>query len=278
MRRARDVLSENSLVSAADEDAFFHQLRLPNGTYKTTAHRRLSALDQWLVAQLRQREFQMLDVAVSSGVTTLDLLDACAAAGFHASVTACDLWVNARIRRILPGVELLLDSQGHVLQVSTPAGVKGRPHDPGGSVARRALAGVFVALERFCRTEGHGSPSSDLPVRLVSRRLRDRAYVEVVEHDLFQRRPDWSAQFDLVRAANILNPDYFDDAQIAEVVRSLGTYLRIGGRLLVARTDERNETAASLFERTDFGFRLGGRYGQGSVVEAVVLAAHRMGT
>lgn len=275
MKRASEILVDRAGVSSRDEDAFFAKLRLPNGTFKTTGAGRLIALDQWLADRITQPSVQLLDVAVSSGVTTVDLIDTLEARGINASVTACDLCITAYIRQMAPGVEVLLDSQGHVLQMATPMGVKGRPHDPGGSLARSALAATFRVVEGLCRIGIAGPRSSDQHVQLVSRRLKEHAEVDVVEHDLFGARPAWEGRFDLVRAANILNRDYFDDAQLMHVARILGTYLRVGGRLLVARTDHANDTTASLFERTAEGtFTLVDRYSTGSYIEGLVLVAH----
>ncbi len=275
MKAARSILENRASVSSRDEDAFFAKLRLPNGTFKTTGAGRLAALDQWLATQLGSRDVRLLDVAVSSGVTTVDLIDALTAHGINATVTACDLCISAYIRSLAPGIEALFDANGHVLQLSTPVLVKGRPHDPRGSFARSALAASFRVLERL---NGLGQPrrrSGDRPVQLISRRLQEQGDVEVVEHDLFALRAEWAGRFDIIRAANILNRDYFDNAQLTDVLRSLSAYLAPGGMLLVARTDETSVTTATLFRRdADGRFALVDRYGGGSYIEHLVLAAH----
>jgi len=273
MKAASQILEHRSTVSGCDEDAFFAKLRLPNGTYKTTGHGRLHALDAWLAQRMPASAARLLDVAVSSGVTTVDLIETLRAHGHTPHVTACDLCITAYIRDAAPGLEVLLDSKGRVLQLSTPALVKGRPHDPQGSFARAMLAKAFRATEWFCG-DGEGLPKkTDRPVQLISRKLLAQSDVEVAEHDLFEARPEWSGRFDVIRAANILNKDYFDDTQLLHLAHQLGGYLREGGRLLVARTDEANVTTASLFTRpTDGKFALVDRYGAGSLIESLLLS------
>jgi hypothetical protein len=57
------------------EDLFFHSIELRNGTRKTTRHRRLDDLNA-LVRKLlpTQRPLEIMDVAVSSGVSTAEWL------------------------------------------------------------------------------------------------------------------------------------------------------------------------------------------------------------
>lgn len=274
MKPASQILENRAAVSIPDEDAFFAKLRLPNGTFKTTGNGRLVPVDKWLMSHLPTSDLRLLDVAVSSGITTVDLMDALQTTGHRATVTACDLCINGYIRTPSPGFELLFDSRGHVLQLCTPFGVRGRPHNPQGSLARTALASVIRAVEWKSGMQVSGPRASDRPVQLVSQRLKARKDVEIVEHDLFQVRPAWAGQFDVIRAANILNQDYFDDAQLSHLVRVLGGYLRTNGLLLVARTNDAGETVASLVRLTDSGqFELVDRYGAGSGIESLVLAA-----
>jgi hypothetical protein len=266
------VLLDDGRAGSLDEDQFFHHLRLPNGTYKTTAHGRLTALDRWLVSKLVEPDVSLLDVAVSSGVTTVELLEAMDSAGIRVNATVCDLCIHARIRHLALGLEVLIDSQGYILQVASRLGVKGRPHDPRGSVRRLGLASVFRLLEAACRVTENLPRESDIPVQLLSRRLRQRADVLVFEQDIFERREDWVGRFSVVRAANILNRDYFNESRLIQGIQNLQSYLQLGGFLLVGRTDEESETNASLLQLTPAGLVLIDRFGTGSEVELLALS------
>ncbi|MGH8574791.1 MAG: hypothetical protein ACREX8_19825, partial [Gammaproteobacteria bacterium] len=68
---------------AAIEDNFFRRLRLPGGVTKRTRRGRLAGLDALVAEHLPcGRRLELMDVAVSSGVTTLDWAASLRRAGF----------------------------------------------------------------------------------------------------------------------------------------------------------------------------------------------------
>jgi hypothetical protein len=79
---------------------------------------------------------------------------------------------------------------------------------------------------------------------------------------------------DAIRSMNIYNPGYFEPARLAEGARTVWSSLRPGGIWIVGRTWQENPPShnVSIFEKTDAGFRLARRYGDGSEIEALVLA------
>src|ERR1035438_4568778 len=69
----------NDLPECPEQDAleaqFFQRVLLPNGTFKTTASRRLDDLNDFLLPYLRQladRPLRIMDVGASSGVSTVE--------------------------------------------------------------------------------------------------------------------------------------------------------------------------------------------------------------
>jgi hypothetical protein len=272
--RARAALLSPT-VSATDEDAFFARLRLPNGTYKTTGHRRMVDVDRWLLEKLPPAPMmRVLDVAVSSGATTADLVEAFGAAHQPLQLTACDLCVRAYLRSSVIGTDLLIDPKGKVLQLATPWFVRGRPHDPAGSLARRLLASVIRAVEAGVGGETRVPADGDAEVFLVSRRLRDIKDVQILEHDLSVRHPDWSERFDFVRAANILHRDYFSDATLVAMVNHLMSYVPVGGHFLIVRTTDEGASSGTLFSvDTKKIPTVAARFAGGSDIEALVLSA-----
>jgi chemotaxis methyl-accepting protein methylase len=102
--------------------------------------------------------------------------------------------------------------------------------------------------------------------------LREYSGVHVVEHDLSVRRADWHQQFHVVRAANILHRDYFNDETLRGMLAHLQSYLIDGGLLLVARTTDDGVNTATLFrKRGGQTPELVGRFGTGSDIEALAL-------
>jgi hypothetical protein len=262
------------------ETRFFRHLRLPNGTYKTTYADRLPDVDAALCDLLAAARdggervdapVRLLDVGVSSGGTTLELIETMEQRGLASETVAVDLAIDAYLRRMFGIADLLLDPQGKVLQVVLPFGVKGRPHDPSGSAARAALQRAFELTESL--VGGAAGARRGEYVQLVSPRLLQRRDVTVVEHDLTRHNPAWVGRFDVVRGANILNLDYFDEGTLRAMLRDLTGYLRPGGLLVVVRTHDDT--------RTNHGtiFRLGedgvlapvARIGGGSEVEALAV-------
>ena len=166
---------------------------------------------------------------------------------------------------------MLSDPEGHVLQLATAVFVRGRTHDPAGSRARRLLADVFAGAERLIG--GPAGAQRGTAVQLVSPRLLRRAGVTVVAHDLTApANPSWHERFDLVRAANVINRDYFDESTLAGMLANLHTYLRPGGLLVLCRThDDTRTNHATVLRLNETGELMAvARIGNGSEVEALL--------
>lgn len=229
---ARAVLLEWQGRSAREqaelEKRFFTSLRMPNGAYKTTLDGRLADLDAECVQQLAGRKsIALLDIGVSSGVTTLELIEAVGAAGIACEAVAADLSIHARLSASFAGYDVLDDAEGRILQLIGPWGVRGRPEREGWATP------AFECVGKLLRVAA-GRPQA---VQLVTPRLAGRAGVEIVEQDVFSRRADWVGRFDLIRAANLLNLSYFDEDRIRGAFALLRTYLKPDGVLAVCRTE-----------------------------------------
>lgn len=269
--KARDVLLRQPSAcppSSLELDRFFRALRLSNGTYKTTCSGRLEDLNDTLIRLVpRGNSIRVLDVAVSSGVTTIDLLDHLASESIACELIATDVMTRAYLSRLGP-LEVLFDQNGYPLQLSAGSFVRCRPHDPSRSVRRRVLEGAFQMLQR---SRDRGGPQNGIPVLLLTPELEGRQNVTVVEHDLTLYEPRWQDSFDLIRAANILNMDYFDRATLASMASRLCSYLKLGGILAICRTNEQGVNHASVFRRCSSGLDVAARLGMGSEIEEMVL-------
>ena len=255
------------------EERFFRMICLPNGTYKTTAAHRLCDIDKALCQCLEDRPkgLNVLDVAVSSGVTSLELLDALAQQGFNPRLTAADLTIHATLGRLPYGIEILCDSKGRILQLARPPFVKGRPHEPFRSFRRAALQGFITLLESLIRV-GILRQIDSKEITLVSPRMLNKAGITITEHDLNEDRPEWHAQFDVVRAANILNDTYFSRAVLRRMFNYLCLYLKPNGLLVLSRTMENdNSTHGTIFALSADGkLCVVRRIGEGSDLEYLI--------
>ena len=260
----RDVFGD---VAAPDPDAefrLFTRIRLPSGVLKTTQAGRLDDLNEHALRVLPDdRPLELMDVATSTGITTVEWSEQLSAADVAHHIVAGDshteaVWVS------LPLVgEVLVDRDGNVLL----AEVLGRAVDPSGATRRSAL--VLPCLKAAARRAGLLRLRAR-PVELVSSRVRECPAIELVEDDIFVARPELRGRFHAVRAANILNVGYFDDAQLRTAVATLRERLRPGGLLIVCRTHDDGSNHGSIFRADRDGWRVVDRVGSGSEIERLI--------
>jgi hypothetical protein len=227
-------------ITARDEARFFGLLKTANNTFKRTEPSRLERIDSALIASLaayRCRIDTVLDLGISSGVTTLELMTALRAAGHHARVTGTDRSVRARLVPLPHGCRALVESGGHVLQYE----VWGRAIRPWkrrldrwtGMTLARALVEWRLREPAMARA---ASGAGEEVVLLTPRLGRSNAF-RWVEDDITHRRESLTGRFDLVRAANLLNRHYFEPPALRDAVANAIAYLSgPGAWLLVLRT------------------------------------------
>jgi len=254
------------------ETSFFARLQLRNGTFKTTGDRRLDDLNE-LVAQLlpRGRSLEILDTAVSSGITTLEWYEHLRGLGLQVHLSAGDLYCMAELLSWGRHFDLLVDDTGYVLQYET-AGLAWRPWTtPGDWIPLYAVAVRITAL--FFRLLKLLRRPVRRPLRLFSPRLLAVADIDLFEDDLFEENPAFAQKFDVIRAANILNIAYFPKERLELAIVRLAARLKTGGLLIVNRTNLEGVNHGSVFrlgpKRT---FSVEGRVGDGSEIEELLLA------
>jgi hypothetical protein len=262
------------------ERRFFRALRQENGTYKYTRPNRLDDLNDLVAGLLPpDRPLRLMDVAVSSGISTLEWSRALDRLGVEHEMTAGDINLACQLVSIGRGLHVLVDATGYPLQYD----VFGRasPNPP----ARRALPFYwpFILLSRLYvgSSRRDGRWARRRPVTLVSPRLIDHGRIALVEDDIVAGGGDrHRGRYHVVRAANILNRSYFDGETLARIGANLRDRLVEGGLLVVCTTtgDDGDEDApgarndGTVFALRDGGrFEVVGRIGAGSAVEDVLL-------
>ncbi len=282
------------------ETPFFMALRLPaNGTYKTTYHRRFDDLNGLVLSHLPpKRPLQIMDVAVSSGISTAEWTTQLREAGVAHHMVAGDLVVRAFLIEVSRFFRVLVDRDARLLQVDVngsgifvPALVHVRTH-PGRLWALfrdlpMLVAGFAIAAAAGSAIRSSSSrPGKTLgmqyrPLDLVSSALSSLPDVQIVEDDILAGTP--TETVDVLRAANILNQTYFDQRTLEKMVKNLRRRLRPGGLMIVCRTDyygrfddSRTDYGgtnnASLFRlNTDGKFEVQARLNAGSEIENLVL-------
>ena len=277
---ARSWTAQRNLSASAHRRAF-SRLRLAEGISKTTAPGRLADVDAATTTLLtvERLSVSILDAGASSGVTSLELLEAVAAAGYPATMTLTDRSLSARRLQLGFGFGALVDSRGHVLQ-----------HIVGGlplRTWRRRLDGitqfwlvVWAANRWHDRLAASGAvrraEASAEPVLLVDPRVASHPAIRCEEADVLEPPPSHErGSFDVVRAANLLMPEIFTPAQLQLAIGHLVARLRGPGSLLIlARSPPPGQPGgnhATIYRLAgDGALEVAVRIGGGSELEALV--------
>jgi hypothetical protein len=282
-------LLQTPLVSQDQlETKFFERVVLPNGTFKTTKPRRLDDLNAAALPFLRQLvtsngALKIMDVGISSGVSTIEWHEQLTAERIPHELTGTDLTVYASLMSLTRHLGVLVDRDRNFLHLDafgygtppTASGVRG--------VVAIMIRLVFRAAMKIDKClpplQGNvGEPAKGRlltcePVTLLTRKFAQRDSVRVIEEDLLApERPEHHQAFQVVRAANVLNRVYFNEATLTQIMNKLKQRLKPGGLLIVCRTTFDGANHASIFELVDESrLRVAHRLGGGSEIEDLLV-------
>ena len=254
------------------EASFFKALRMASGSPKTTADYRMDDLNSLISSCWQSRSFRptdILDVGVSSGITTAEWLDHLSAAGFAVRMVGVDLALQANVVPLWPGA-YAIERDGHVLHhfiFGWPIRPWRRPRDYATGLAGISAFANLIAARRRWRPKR----APEIISLLSPRALRDN--IEWNEDDVLASNPErFVRRFDAIRASNILN--HIEAHQLQRAVGNLKERLAgPGARFIVNRTVKRSNHA-SMFRLTDANrFEIEARLGKGSEIEGMVLRA-----
>lgn len=238
---------------AAREKAFFRSIRLKNGTFKTTYAHRLDSLNE-IVSPLLSRDhpLEIMDVAVSSGIATLEWMESLRAADIDFRMTAGDLCVRAFLLSFGSLLNVLVDRGGYPMQFDLAG--RAIPYPPPRRMAvllplfvglhalRWILPSIFAATFKRSAVDGQARYLRRLGVScqhadLVSPRLRQQQSLTILDDDLLATGA-YENRFHVIRAANVLNRSYFTEENLGAMIDNLRRRLRPGGMLIICRTHE----------------------------------------
>jgi hypothetical protein len=262
------------------ERAFFSALRLRNGTFKLTYPHRLDDLNALATPYLpSDRPLMIMDVAVSSGISTLEWTATLDNAGITHHMVAGDMTIDAFLVNVGPWLRVLVDKAGHALQFDVGGRAISRKRD---QLFRLPCIVVLKIASRLVRSKfihqaqaGHWYGITWRSLQLVSISLRRLSSIEVIEDDILGKGRFIHA-FHVVRAANILNRSYFSESVLMTMIQNLRSRLKPGGLLIICRTGDKNINNATLFTLgLDGSFGVLARLNEGSEVEELVLRVPR---
>lgn len=268
-------------VTPQAEEEFFSSIMVRNGTYKTTFRGRFAEVDDAVIQLLDQGAItahNVLDVAVSSGTSTLELFKKLRAGGHAAQVTATDILLDVRIVRVFPHCYAMVDETGFplrfdLLRWGMKPWVSRDDYFNGKAVFRKAVHYVLRRRAgRLLRTPGQGRVER---ARLVSPGLLGNDDIHVEHDDLRVFNPIYEHRFDLVRAANILNNGYFPPADLQAMLQNLMRYLAgPGSSLVVLRTHADRSNHGTLYRLDQqYGLERLMQFGEGSEADALITRA-----
>lgn len=262
------------------------RIRTPDGFWKTTHPGRHTAVNEFLTECLSHHGLKVTsvaDVGISSGITTVELLEHLEATGSKISrVVAVDRCFEAAIVRLGPRFYALIASDNSILRLEVgPLNflpwISGWDIMTGAAIVKKAA--TYHARHRLGQNYPSGAfshscrdPDSVRRMKLISPSLSRRNDVLILERDLLDALdPTLEGQVDLVRAASFLSPELLSEADIRTIVTNLRFLSREGGLLYVCR-DRNNSPKASLFRFGPSRLQLVASMGGGVDVEGILVA------
>lgn len=267
------------------EEKFFSSIKLKNGTYKLTYRNRLDDLNDFVNELLPPfRPLKIMDVAVSSGITTAEWISSLERGGIECQMVAGDSVANAFLISVGKNFHALVDSTGHQLQldiwgraISTPIGGQNLMLYllPILLIKTVSLL-LFPKLRRACSENKTARQVSFCGItcrrlELVSPSLKKHADVAIIEDDILVNK-SFKRCFHVVRAANILHRSYFSDSVLSAMVVNLRDRLMANGLLIICRTNDCGVNNGTVFVLTESGkLEVLARLNDGDEIEDLVL-------
>ena len=278
---ARSIFLSNDPSIKEKEFAFFCSLKLKSGVTKTTDRNRMRNVDTWFCQFLPKDKLQkVLDVGISSGITTVELCEAFDANNISYQVTGLDSDLTAFLIIFSDDKSILVDKEGYPIHFEIKG--KGFGYVKGTNVkhfAERSLLesqsksfinsqfkDTLQSIEKSTNKNG----TAIHRIELVCREIKENPSIQLLEDSIFSENSE--KKYNVIRAANILNKAYFTDEQLTDALQKLRNRLEPGGFLMICRTNFEGENNASLFNLTSENkFELVDKFGEGSEVEDLVL-------
>ena len=250
------------------EKEFFERVFLHNRSVKTTYARRLDDLNQVAfrhIADIKETPVKIMDVAMSSGISTVEWRDQLAANKIDFDLTGTDLTIDAELHSYAK-FGLLFDRRGNLLHFDC-FGKGWPPHQ--GEMRLFYLHQLLTTSVIRCAS-ALGGKIEKTPVKLLSRGLANNGHFRAIEDDLAAANPPaFKRAFHVIRAANILNLAYFAESTLRTMLTTLKERLKDGGLLLVCRTDG-TTNHGTVFKLSSSRLVAVERLGSGSEIEPLV--------
>jgi|HubBroStandDraft_1064217.scaffolds.fasta_scaffold19455_3 hypothetical protein len=273
----RDYLRARETRDVPVESQYLEGIRILNGVFKTTSAHRLDDANERLLHHLvskRERAVRVLDVACSSGLSTVELHDLLRSAGFDCETHGTDLLTELDLFQDARGRGVLVDAAGKILQVDLAGTAVPWPPRPSDLLFRPvtvARATAYALATRSLLPTGSEVIRGGTVVRvpLTTRAVDGVPGLAIHRESILE--PRIPGVFDVIRAANILNLRYFSQPELIRMARALFDRLAPEGLLLVIRSGPDGVNRGTLFRKTSArALAIVDRIHGGSEVESLV--------
>jgi hypothetical protein len=270
-------------------EAITRNLRLSSGIFRTTFHGRFQDLDPVVNRILLERfapeaPLGVHDWAASDCLTSAEWASSLFNAFPNASLYASDLNLFLVEITFPEGDVLITERDGEPIQYISRRFIvnwnipEWRPRTLCRFLKRRGLARLArVQVNTTWLDAAEELVVGPFSLRRISMnhpaaeafRSRDQRFT-IARHSAFEILPQ---PVDVIRTMNIYNLSYFSKEKLVRGARTVWSSIKPGGVWIVGRTwrEEPPASNVSIFERTDTGFELLHRSGDGSEIESLVL-------
>lgn len=231
-----------------------------NGVWKWTAPSRLQEMDRLLSEYVNNqslKELSMLDVGGSDGFTSLDTfrhMKEKTNVGIVITMIDRDLYIHQVQIGCL--TVYFTSSRRPILLCIGKLGLCIEPMDGFEGIFFNNIADKISKY--YAKKIEDSKVDLSKSISLVNPIVSNNPLIRIEERDLFDLKPGWIDNYDVVRVSNVLNFCYYSENKIIEALFILHGYLREGGALLVSRNiisgNNERETGA-LWTKTMTGFQ-----------------------
>ena len=205
---------------------------------------RFNELDKILSSFLHE-DSEILDVAVSTGVTSLDLYKNLRAADIKFQLSICDPWSKVYVSQTL--LTSVRNEMGEFIL-----------HYFGPLVFAKDLRCIWTISKALgwicnycCRNRAFGEQRWLLDPSVRSELGKNN--LEWVTWDVFQG--PLTKKFDLIRVMNLLNVRLFKEGEIIKCLSNIQSSLKENGIFLVGQTNDAGQTHAGFYRKWGRGFK-----------------------
>lgn len=273
-QHAKSPEDQKNLLDQAHR--IFEYIRIGH-VWRRTSRDRLGDSEQLILSALKSHQgpVSLLDVGVSDGTTSLALFNSLKTqfAEEEISFTASDLVTHLTVWRAGIFTEYRT-SQGNPILARMGRLAFRMPALGGGPLKYISKFIIWLWLKNPIRESMKAAGEIPLSNPLI----RQSKQITMRELNILQEDPKLQGAFNVIRAANVLNLQYFTESEISVIVSTLYEYLEMDGHLLVCRNvvkdNNQEEAHGTLYQKKENGFIQKTSFGQGSEVNTIILNLH----